>query len=172
MSLRLKFILGPGFTARVVEAVNRELCARNPSFMFVTLQVLLLDVRTGAVEIANAGHLPPWRLDADGATPLPEAPSLALGIDPDMTYTSETAQLRPGEALALLTDGVIEARDRDGELFGEERLVHRRIQRIQLGGDLVGGLGPDEGRGIVVVLIDVAVDGRLQLDDRAEDATP
>jgi sigma-B regulation protein RsbU (phosphoserine phosphatase) len=113
---------GPGFTARVVEAVNRELCARNPSFMFVTLQVLLLDGRTGAVEIANAGHLPPWRLDADGATPLPEAPSLALGIDPDMTYTSETAQLRPGEALALLTDGVIEARDRDGELFGEERL--------------------------------------------------
>src|SRR4051795_355087 len=43
---------------------------------------------------------------------------------------------------------------------------------IQLGSDLVGGLGPDEGRGIIVVLVDVAVDGRLQLDDRAEDAAP
>jgi|SRR5947209_11887991 len=53
-----------------------------------------------------------------------------------------------------------------------ECLVHWRIQTIQLGSDLVGGLGPDEGRGIVVVLVDVAVDGRLQLDDRAEDAPP
>src|SRR5215217_3284290 len=51
-------------------------------------------------------------------------------------------------------------------------LVHRRIQTIQLGGDLAGGFGPDEGRGSVVVLGDVAVDGLLQLDDRAEDAAP
>src|SRR5215217_9341931 len=51
-------------------------------------------------------------------------------------------------------------------------LVHRRIQTIQLGGDLAGGFGPDEGRGSVVVLGDVAVDGILQLDDRAEDAAP
>ncbi len=113
---------GPGFTTRVVEAVNRELYARNPSFMVVTLRVLLLDGWTGAVEIANAGHLPSWRLDAEGATPLPHAPSLALGIDPDMAYGSEMAQLRASETLVLLTDGVIEARDHDGELFDEERL--------------------------------------------------
>src|SRR3954447_2225438 len=59
-----------------------------------------------------------------------------------------------------------------GVITAAPPLVHRRIQTIQLGGDLVGGLGPDEGRGIVVVLVDVAVDGRLQLDDRAEDAAP
>ena len=51
-------------------------------------------------------------------------------------------------------------------------LVHRRIQAIQLGEDLVGGLGPDEGLGVVVVLGDVAVDGGLQVDDRVEAAAP
>ena len=49
-------------------------------------------------------------------------------------------------------------------------LVHRRIQAIYLGEDLVDGLGPGERLGIVVVLGDVAVDGGLEVDDRAEAA--
>jgi hypothetical protein len=50
--------------------------------------------------------------------------------------------------------------------------VHRRIQAIQLGEDLVDGFGPDEGLGIVVVLGDVAIDGGLEVDDRVEAAAP
>ena len=49
-------------------------------------------------------------------------------------------------------------------------LVHRRIRVIQLGKDLFGAFGPDEGLGGAVVLGEVAVDRRLQLDDRAERA--
>src|SRR3954454_23206126 len=52
------------------------------------------------------------------------------------------------------------------------RAQRSEARALGISGDLVGGLGPDEGRGIVVVLGDVAVDGRLQLDDRAEDAAP
>ena len=51
-------------------------------------------------------------------------------------------------------------------------LVHRRIQAIHLGEDLVGGFGPDEGLGVVVVLVDIAVDGGLEIDDRVEAAAP
>ena len=50
-----------------------------------------------------------------------------------------------------------------------EALVHRHIQVIHFDKDLIGALGPDEGLGVVVVLGEVAVDRRLQLDDRAED---
>ena len=48
--------------------------------------------------------------------------------------------------------------------------MHRRIQRIQLGEDVVGGFGPGERLGFIVVFVDVAVDRCLQVDDRAKAA--
>jgi hypothetical protein len=55
---------------------------------------------------------------------------------------------------------------------GGGSLVHRRIQAIQFGEDLVGRFGPDEGPGIVIVLGDVAVGRGLEVDDRVEAAAP
>jgi hypothetical protein len=71
----------------------------------------------GVLTLANAGHLPPYRngveLELDTALP--------LGIVPRLTYTESQFQLEEGDVLTLLSDGVVEAQNRAGDLFGFER---------------------------------------------------
>jgi hypothetical protein len=71
----------------------------------------------GSFEIANAGHLPPYRNGQEMAL----ESGLPLGIAPHVEYAQSAFHLAPGESLTLLSDGVVEARDRTGELFGFER---------------------------------------------------
>jgi sigma-B regulation protein RsbU (phosphoserine phosphatase) len=71
----------------------------------------------GQMTIANAGHLNPYR---DGRE-MELAPDLPLGILPNMHYEPSTFQLLPGDRLIFLSDGVVEAANAKGELFGFER---------------------------------------------------
>jgi serine phosphatase RsbU (regulator of sigma subunit) len=71
----------------------------------------------GAVMLANAGHLPPW---CDGEE-MPSPSSLPLGLSQDEHYLETRLDLAPGDTLTLLSDGVVEARNTRGELFGFER---------------------------------------------------
>jgi phosphoserine phosphatase RsbU/P len=71
----------------------------------------------GAVAIANAGHLSPYR---DGRE-LALMPSLPLGVIADAEYEATTFQLNRGDRLVFLSDGVVEAQNDQGELFGFER---------------------------------------------------
>jgi hypothetical protein len=73
----------------------------------------------GAVAIANAGHLSPYRAGAEVAVPA----GLPLGIAEGADYDETHFQLQPGETLTFLSDGVIEARNPSGELFGFERTL-------------------------------------------------
>jgi serine phosphatase RsbU (regulator of sigma subunit) len=72
----------------------------------------------GAATLANAGHLPPYlngkELPMEGAVP--------LGMAPDAAFTVMSFQLEPGDRLMLLSDGVAEAQDEHGQLFGFERI--------------------------------------------------
>lgn len=73
--------------------------------------------RNGAMEIANAGHLSPYRDGREVELP----PGLPLGVIPGMTYEQTTFQLEQGDRLIFLSDGVVEATNDKGELFGFER---------------------------------------------------
>ncbi len=73
--------------------------------------------RNGAMEIANAGHLSPYRDGREMELP----PGLPLGVIPGMTYEQTTFQLEQGDRLIFLSDGVVEATNPQGELFGFER---------------------------------------------------
>ena len=75
--------------------------------------------RDGTATIANAGHLSPYRsgVEMEVETGLP------LGIVPEVEYKESQFVLRPGECLTFLTDGVVEARNASGELFGFERTL-------------------------------------------------
>jgi hypothetical protein len=73
--------------------------------------------RHGTVEIANAGHLSPYRDGREVELP----PGLPLGVIPGMTYEQITFQLEQGDRLIFLSDGVVEATNAHGELFGFER---------------------------------------------------
>lgn len=73
--------------------------------------------RDGTMEVANAGHLSPYRDGREMDLP----PGLPLGVIPGMTYEQTTHQLQQGERLIFLSDGVVEATNDRGELFGFER---------------------------------------------------
>ncbi len=73
--------------------------------------------RSGKMEIANAGHLSPYRDGREVELP----PGLPLGVIPGMTYEQTTFQLEQGDRLIFLSDGVVEATNSQGELFGFER---------------------------------------------------
>jgi phosphoserine phosphatase RsbU/P len=103
--------------------VNAMLCIDNPTLMFTTAFYGVLDTDTGEILYASAGHNPPYALRADGIVEaLKGAGSLALGVMEEMHYPTQRTRLAPGETLVCFSDGVTEAMDATGALFGETRL--------------------------------------------------
>jgi phosphoserine phosphatase RsbU/P len=83
--------------------------------------------REGAVVLANAGHLPPYRNGEE----IQVASGLPLGITPEVEYGEICVQLAPGDSLTFLSDGVIEARGKAEEFFGFERAQEISRQSAQ-----------------------------------------
>jgi sigma-B regulation protein RsbU (phosphoserine phosphatase) len=107
----------------VLTRVNEDLSLDNPSLMFVTLFLGILNVRTGELEYCNGGHNPPYLIHNNGrVVPLETTHGMALGVMEDFVYQSRTIVLGKGEAIFLYTDGVTEAMDRGENLFSEKRL--------------------------------------------------
>ena len=105
------------------EEVNRTIAADNETMMFMTAFYGVLDLDTGELVYANAGHTPPYVLRRGSGVELvsPE-PGLPLGVAEEFKYSTHSLQLRPGDAIVLYTDGITEAANRDYELFGDARL--------------------------------------------------
>ncbi|HUY95600.1 MAG TPA: PP2C family protein-serine/threonine phosphatase [Terracidiphilus sp.] len=101
--------------AQLLNALNRAL-AGNLRGGFVTCLVARIDL-DGALTLANAGHLSPYRNGEE----VPVDNGLPLGIAAGAEYSEATLQLQPGNRLTFLSDGVVEAQSADGELFGFER---------------------------------------------------
>ena len=112
----------PGELMRVVD---RELSRDNPGMLFVTVFAAVLDLRNGHLTYSNAGHdVPVLLLPERGApTRLEGAAGPPLCAVDGFAYTSASYDLRPGETLVLVTDGVPEAMDAGGALYGRERLA-------------------------------------------------
>ncbi len=110
--------------AAALSRANAELCRNNPAEMFVTAWVGVLDLRTGLLAFANAGHNPPLLLRA-GEAPrwIREKSGCPLACFDGVAYRLRSLELSPGDSLLLYTDGVTEAMDPSGALFGEERLA-------------------------------------------------
>lgn len=106
-----------------IARVNDLLTADNEQTMFVTLFYAVLDKRDGGFAFVNAGHPPPYRIGPDGAvTPLLSPTGVALGVMDGLPFGEARVTLAPGETVFLFTDGVSEAADAEGVLFGVERL--------------------------------------------------
>lgn len=117
------FILAGRDPAAILSAVNRQLCDETDEAMFVTAFCGVLDLRTGELRCANAGHNPPLIVGTDGTVhPLPTRPGLVLGYLPRFDYKEESTTLARGELLYLYTDGISEAANAREELFSVERL--------------------------------------------------
>jgi serine phosphatase RsbU (regulator of sigma subunit) len=99
---------------QVLAHLNRVLCGHVSGFVTCCATLIAKD---GTMTLANAGHLAPYR---NGEEVRLES-GLPLGIAPDATYCESTICLAPNDQLTFLSDGVIEARNPQGELFGFDR---------------------------------------------------
>ena len=104
---------------------NEKLCENNESGMFVTAWMGILDLKTGSLQFANAGHNPPLLKRASGGFEYlkTRAGFVLAGMD-GVRYRAGELSLCPGDRLFLYTDGVPEATNSDNTLYGEERLIN------------------------------------------------
>ena len=103
---------------------NEKLCENNESGMFVTAWMGILDLTTGNVQFANAGHNPPLLKRADGTFEyLKTRAGFVLAGMEGVRYRVGELTLNPGDRLFLYTDGVPEATNAENKLYGEDRLL-------------------------------------------------
>ena len=108
----------------VLTNVNTQLCQNNEAGMFVTAWMGILDLQTGLIKFANAGHNPPLVKHKDGSYEFLKGKVNFVLAGMDMVkYKEQELQLQPGDEIYLYTDGVTEAHNSNKELFGENRLL-------------------------------------------------
>jgi serine phosphatase RsbU (regulator of sigma subunit) len=105
----------------VLERVNETLFARIPPNMFVTCFYAILDPESGHLSYANAGHDLPYRWHSGECEEL-RARGMPLGLMPGMGYEEKEIELEAGESVLFYSDGLVEAHDPKGEMFGFPRL--------------------------------------------------
>ena len=117
---------------QIMALINKELCKDNPNVMFVTMVSGIINLRTGTIDLCNAGHNLPLIMDREGEVRRMDLFSaIPLGIKEYHGYKTEKIQLKPGDRLVLYTDGVTEALNAKGEFYNESYLKevlheHRR----------------------------------------------
>jgi len=109
---------------RLLAGINARLVEGNDACMFVTVGCGVLNMSTGQIRYASAGHEPPLLREMEGRVrALAGENGAAIGIDALADYHLNEAFVAPGDTLVLCTDGVTEAEAEDGSLFGAERLI-------------------------------------------------
>ena len=110
--------------ARILQSVNHQICARNPEEMFVTVWLGILEIATGKLTAANAGHeYPMVKKAGESFEMLRDRHGLVVGAMDGVRYRDYEIQLEPGAKLFVYTDGVSEAVNKDLEQFGTERIL-------------------------------------------------
>lgn len=117
--------------AEALAQTNNILHPELPPGMFVTCLYIFLDLPSGRLRWANAGHNWPYRR-LDGRVSELEATGMALGVLPDIRYDEYETVIEPGESLLLYSDGLVEAHNAQGEMLGYPRL---QSMVAQLGAD-------------------------------------
>lgn len=146
----------PDAPARVLQEVNERMCEEARTEVFVTALYGVLDLRTGSFTFANAGHLPPVLIGA-GEVQTRAPGCLPLGLFPNLPAVCETLQVQPGDTLMLFTDGVLDAQNADGDMFGETRFMQALRNHA--------GLAARELRSALIETIQQHVDGASTFDD-------
>lgn len=110
--------------AKVLEVVNNQLCENNKAEMFVTVWFGVMQISTGKIVAANAGHEKPIIRKADGEFEIfKDKHGFVMGGMEGMKYKEYELEIEKGGCLFVYTDGVPEATSSESELFGMERLV-------------------------------------------------
>ncbi len=147
-----------GTPGEILTFVNKSICEHNQAEMFVTVWLGILELSTGKLTAANAGHEYPALLRAGGRFELlKDKHGFVVGGMDDVKYKDYELQLQPGDKLFVYTDGVPEATDADQQLFGTERMIEAL--------NLDAGAAPEQILGNVQAAVDRFVKEAEQFDD-------
>ena len=144
--------------AEILSAANEDICESNAAKMFVTVWLGILDIRTGKLVCANAGHEFPAVCGSDGKFKLfKDRHGLLVGCMEGVKYTDYELQLEKGGMLFVYTDGVPEADNTRGEFYGTDRMLKALTENASGGPDSI----------LKAIRNDVAefADGAEQFDD-------
>ena len=124
--------------ARILEDTNAAICANNHEEMFVTVWLGILEISSGKLTAANAGHEYPVIYMPDGNFELfKDKHGFVIGGMDGMKYKEYEVQLTPGAKLFVYTDGVPEATNEENELFGTERMTKALNENADASPELV-----------------------------------
>ncbi len=144
--------------AEICTTVGARLHRRTLPEKYATAIIATIDVGTGLLTCANAGHNPAILLRRDGSHELIRATGVPLGILPNASYRSSEHEMRPGDTLVLYTDGFTEAENAQDEEYGLDRLV--AVCQAS------GALTVAELASAIEHDLDAFVEGRPYADDR------
>ena len=152
-------MLGQG-PAAILTKTNEAICSNNQEGMFVTVWLGILEISTGKLRAANAGHEYPVLKPADGDFALlKDKHGFVIGGMSGVRYREYELQLTPGVKLFVYTDGVPEASNARNELFGTERMLSALNERAD---------GTPED---ILATVRRAVDGFVQEAEQFDDLT-
>ncbi len=144
--------------AEVMASLNKELSRDNPTCMFVTLFLGVLDLRTGQVDFANGAHNKPILFGpGHNAKKLNELSGTMVGFMETTEYAPFTLQMTPGQSLLLYTDGITEARSPASEQYGTEQLQALVTRLVKT--------SPEEVNATILKSVKDFTEGALQGDD-------
>ena len=110
--------------SQILNEINTSIMKGNKAGMFVTCFLAIIDMKTGQMLYANAGHNPPVVGSNRNYRYLKPFHGLILGCFKNVRLKDEEITLNPGDSVTLYTDGITEARNGNGDFFGEERLLN------------------------------------------------
>ena len=126
---------GEGTAGEAMVRINRTICQNVTEGKYITFFLGRLDPPSGRVSYVNAGHLPPLLVRAGGGVESLTEGGMVLGMFDSVLYDEGTAELRSGDILLVFSDGVTETCDREGQEFGEGRLVDLVVDKRDLGAE-------------------------------------
>jgi len=106
----------------ITNKLNKMICGECSNGEFITFFYAVIDAEKGTITYCNCGH-EPTVLIRDGQIIDLEKGGLVLGVDPQAEYEVETVELKDGDSLLFYTDGLIDAANFDGELWGKEGML-------------------------------------------------
>ena len=140
----------------IVRIVNEDLCRDNLQKMFVTFFIGILDVYSGEFEYCNAGHNPPYLIRNGGLQQLEVFHGYPIGIQ-SSPYRSASLMLEAGDTLAMYTDGITDAENKNSELFEESHLEQVLLKNESL--------NAEELTKAILSAVDSFAEGMEQFDD-------
>ena len=133
ISLLRSFSFKPTSPSEIARFLNNRITERNENDLFVTFFIGVLNLKTGALNYCNAGHMPPVITYPDRTCSFFDIQAdLPLGILTDHSYPEYSYHFSPGSGILLYTDGVTEAENKEGAFYTKERLlqiIHRNREQ-------------------------------------------